>query len=62
MRKLPMEERDDLNPICPHCERQIERLYYRQIRDLGGKRNIYFCSDCHRVLGVAQERSLWTGT
>ena len=36
--KLFLEERDDLQPICPHCREMLERLYYRQLRDPAGRR------------------------
>ena len=61
MSKLPLEQRDDLSPVCPYCEQLLERIYYRQVREMPGKRNVYFCPSCLKVLGVSQERSPWTG-
>ncbi|NOT09646.1 MAG: hypothetical protein HOP28_15750 [Gemmatimonadales bacterium] len=50
---LKLEERDDLAPVCPHCAEPLEKLFFRQIRELmAGKRLAYFCPHCHRLLGL----------
>ena len=52
--KLKLEERDDLEPRCPHCDNRLDKLYFRQIRGgVTGKRKAYFCPHCHKVLGFS---------
>lgn len=51
---LKVEERDDLFPLCPHCDAPLDRLYFRLIREaLAGRPKAYFCPDCQHLLGFA---------
>lgn len=51
-------DRNDLSPICPHCEDEIAEVYRKGTGiALGqGRTLIYFCPGCHKVLGFAQGR------
>lgn len=51
-------DRDDLVPVCPHCEAEIHEVYRRGSGvPLGqGRTLVYFCPRCHKVLGFAQGR------
>lgn len=51
-------ERTDLSPLCPHCEAELTQVFRRGIGfPLGeGRTLVYFCPDCHHVLGFAQGR------
>lgn len=61
MREMPFQviRRDDLNPVCPHCEEQIGQVYYKA-RGVGWfffpRSAIYFCPRCHKVLGLGQSK------
>ena len=51
-------KRDDLAPICPHCEKALAEVYVKS-QGLGlvqAKNNIYFCPHCRKVLGFGQSR------
>jgi uncharacterized protein with PIN domain len=49
---LKLEERDDLLPLCPHCDEPLEKMFFHQIREaMAGKRMAYFCPHCQRLLG-----------
>jgi hypothetical protein len=51
-------DREDLAPICPHCEQALEVVYRRGTGfPLGqGRTLVYFCPHCHKTLGFAQGR------
>ena len=56
--KLQIVEREDLLPICPHCNAQLAEVYVKT-KGLGlftGKNVVYFCPHCNKVLGFGQSR------
>ena len=57
---MQAEERNDITPLCPHCEQPV-RLQFRAISGLLGKRYIYFCALCKKVLGVSHRKGFWMG-
>lgn len=54
-------EKHDLKPVCPHCEAQIDEVYYKKIDSTFGKRYLYFCSKCNKTLGITQRKGFWMG-
>ncbi|MBT3394376.1 MAG: hypothetical protein HN411_04620 [Waddliaceae bacterium] len=58
---IKLEEKNDLKPICPHCEAEIETLWYKIISGFLGKRYLYFCSECKKTLGVSHRKGFWQG-
>jgi len=53
-------KRDDLIPLCPHCERELPEVYIRT-KGMGfveGKNVLYFCPSCRKVLGFGQSRMI----
>ncbi len=55
------EEKNDITPLCPHCEKPIRNLWYNQVKTFLGKRYIYFCSACRKTLGVSHRKGFWMG-
>jgi hypothetical protein len=57
---LNVVERDDLTPLCPHCEAQLAEIYARKrgIPIAQGRSILFFCPSCHKVLGFGQERMI----
>jgi uncharacterized protein with PIN domain len=55
------EEKNDVLPICPHCLKEIVKVWYRQLESVLGKRYIYFCPECKKVLGVSHRKGFWMG-
>ena len=51
-------DREDLSPMCPHCEQDLDQVYRRGTGfPLGqGRTLVYFCPSCRKVLGFAQGR------
>ena len=59
MSKLPVEERDDFRPLCPHCGREMDRLLARQLTSsFLSKRLIYCCPHCSKAIGVTHRKGL----
>jgi hypothetical protein len=54
-------ERSDVTPVCPHCCAQIERIWVRALKSAFGRRYVYFCSQCRKVLGVSHRKGFWMG-
>lgn len=58
--KLVITKREDISPICPHCEQPIREVYVKS-KGLGfieGRNALYFCAHCHKVLGFGQSRMI----
>lgn len=55
------EEKNDVQPVCPHCKKELVRVWFRALSGFFGKRYIYFCSDCRGVLGVTHRKGFWMG-
>jgi hypothetical protein len=58
---LDLEQRDDVDPICPHCQESIRTIAFRQLRGVFGRRYVYFCDRCRAVLGVSHRKGFWMG-
>jgi hypothetical protein len=54
-------ERNDVTPVCPHCSAPIEHISVRVLKSLFGRRYVYFCSECRKVLGVSHRKGFWMG-
>jgi hypothetical protein len=61
MANIDVQERNDVTPLCPHCGAPIKELAARQLGGFIGKRYVYFCSMCHKVLGVSHRKGLLAG-
>ncbi len=48
-------------PVCPHCEVQIEKIFFNEIKSVLGRRYIYYCSNCMKVLGISHRKGFWMG-
>lgn len=53
-------KRDDLAPVCPHCEMELNEVYSRAkgVPFLQGTNVVYFCPHCQKVLGFGQGRMI----
>ena len=58
---LEIEERDEVQPLCPHCERALRTVWFRRLKGIAGKRYIYFCPACQKVLGISHRKGFWMG-
>jgi uncharacterized protein with PIN domain len=62
MSKKPLEivKREDLLPLCPHCEQELAMVFTRTkgVPFVQGANVVYFCPHCRKVLGFGQGRML----
>ncbi|MBN1155008.1 hypothetical protein JXB12_08850 [candidate division KSB1 bacterium] len=56
-----LEEKNDINPICPHCKTEIRKVWYQELETFLGKRYIYYCPNCRATLGVSHRKGFWMG-
>ena len=59
--EITVEEKFDVTPICPHCSTELDKIWMRDVRTFFGKRYIYFCPNCRKVLGVSHRKGFWMG-
>ena len=59
MGELPVDQRDDFWPVCPHCGAELDRLIARPLSSsLLSRRLVYCCPHCRKVLGVTHRKGL----
>ncbi len=58
---IEMLKREDVQPLCPHCATGLRSVWYQQLSGMFGRRYIYFCGTCHKVLGVSHRKGFWMG-
>ena len=58
---IQLKEKSDTVPLCPHCSEPLEELWFRELRGLLGRRYVYFCSKCRKVLGVSHRKGFFMG-
>lgn len=54
-------EKDDVSPVCPQCSATLSSVWCRALSSVFGKRYIYFCPNCRKVLGVSHRKGFWMG-
>lgn len=58
---VKLELKKDLTPVCPHCEGVVHTVYMNEIEGFLGRRYIYFCPHCLKVLGVSHRKGFFMG-
>ena len=58
---VQLVENESVTPICPHCEQAVHTLFFRTLSSFLGRRYIYFCSECRKVLGISHRKGFWMG-
>jgi uncharacterized protein with PIN domain len=58
---LELESSPEIDPICPHCSTPLRKVLCKGLRGMLGRRFIYFCPHCHKVLGVSHRKGFWMG-
>lgn len=58
---IPAHETTDAVPLCPHCEAPQRSLLARAVHSTFGRRYVYFCAACKKVLGVSHRKGFWMG-
>ena len=58
---IELRERDDAASLCPHCDEPLDELWFRELKSALGRRYVYFCSRCRKILGVSHRKGFWMG-
>lgn len=58
---VELREKRDAVPICPHCSEPAEEIWYQELKGLLGRRYVYFCARCRKILGVSHRKGFWMG-
>ncbi len=58
---IELKEKNDVKPICPHCNEPLEELWFSELRGIFGRRYVYFCAKCRKVLGVSHRKGFFMG-
>ena len=58
---VTLEERKDISPVCPHCSVRLDTVWFQELAGMLGRRYLYFCSHCTKVLGVSHRKGFWMG-
>lgn len=58
---IALRERNDAQPVCPHCSQSLHEIWFRELKGLLGKRYVYFCSNCRKALGVSHRKGFFMG-
>ncbi len=58
---IGLQERNDVVPLCPHCSEPLNEIWYNELRGFLGKRYVYFCAKCRKVLGVSHRKGFFMG-
>ena len=59
--RITVERRDDMQPVCPHCENELRAVWLRELSGTFGRRYVYFCPHCRKVLGISHRKGFWMG-
>ena len=54
-------ERNEVTPLCPYCEQGVSTIHHRSVKAFWGRRYVYFCPNCSRILGVSHRKGFWMG-
>lgn len=52
---------NDSKPVCPHCNIELNSINMMEIKAFFGKRYIYYCSQCKKVLGISHRKGFFMG-
>jgi hypothetical protein len=59
--QIPAVEDANVEPVCPYCEQPVKKICVRPIESTFGRRYLYFCCLCRKVLGVSHRKGFWMG-
>jgi hypothetical protein len=57
---IELKAKDNVFPVCSSCSETIREIWFHEIRGFLGRRFVYFCLHCKKVLGVTHRKGfLW---
>lgn len=58
---IVLEHKPEVQPLCPHCAQPLLTVWMRELAGLLGKRYLYFCPHCQKVLGISHRKGFFMG-
>jgi hypothetical protein len=58
---MELQQKDGIDPICPHCDSRLKTMLFKELRGFLGRRYVYFCPTCQKILGVSHRKGFWMG-
>ena len=58
---IRLEPKNDVTPLCPHCEVPLENVWFRELSGVLGRRYVYFCAACRKCLGISHRKGFLMG-
>jgi len=58
---VKLKESTNITPLCPHCEAPQKTINYQPIPAFLGRRYVYFCDSCRKVLSISHRKGFWMG-
>jgi len=58
---MDIVQKQDESPVCPHCNTIMTVMWFRELHGVLGRRYVYFCPHCKKVLGVSHRKGFWMG-
>ncbi len=58
---LELQQHDEIDPLCPFCDTPLSQLWFSELRGMMGKRYVYFCPHCAKVIGISHRKGFWMG-
>ncbi len=46
------------DPLCPHCERKIEEVHWRQVEAVNAE-YLFICPKCKKIIGIGVRKAAW---
>jgi|TARA_B110001454_G_C12480246_1_gene334066 hypothetical protein len=48
-------------PVCPFCEQVQQNINFQALKAFLGKRYLYSCTHCRKVLGISHRNGIFMG-
>ena len=58
---IQLQQKNDVQPVCPHCSEAVTEIWFRELHGMLGRRYVYFCAHCRQVLGVSHRKGFFMG-
>lgn len=58
---ITLEEKKDISPLCPHCDRPQTTMHFQLVKAFLGKRYVYFCAGCRKIIGISHRKGFFMG-
>lgn len=56
-----LKENSQVVPVCPHCQKPMNEIWYQELDKDMGKRCLYVCPECRAPLGISHRKGLTFG-